>query len=133
MLYELSRRGNFFVVWLALTVMALALMMLMSGALFLRYYWRPSFETWQRKSNPQYPKPAMVRREVLQMVKGLCAATLCPAIALQLVDYGWSQAYGGLGGHGWVYLVLTFFVAWIGSDISEWAYHRIGHTRRFWW
>ena len=133
MLYELAQRGNFFTTWLALTVIAFVLTMLMSGALFWRYYWRPSFETWQLKSNPQFPRPLMIRREVLQMLKGIYTATLCPAIALHLVDAGWSQAYGGLGGHSWGYLVFTFFVVWIGSDLYEFAYHRLGHTRTFWW
>jgi lathosterol oxidase len=133
MLYELAQRGNFVTTWLALTVLAFAMTMLMSGVLFVRYYLRPTFETWQRKSNPQFPKPVMVRREVLQMLKGIYTATFCPAVALHLVDAGWSRAYGGLGGYGWGYLVFTFFVVWIGSDLYEFAYHRLGHTRAFWW
>ena len=60
MLYALAERGNFLTTWLVLTVLAFGLTMLMSGALFLRYYKRPTFETWQHKSNPQFPKPAMV-------------------------------------------------------------------------
>ena len=102
--------------------------MVMSGTLFYFYYWNPSFETWQRKSNPEFPKPAMVRREVLQMLKGIFVATLCPAIALHLVDAGWSKAYGGLGGYSVAYLIFSFFVVWIGSDLYEFAYHRLGHT-----
>ncbi len=133
MLTELAQQGNFFTTWLALSVLAFVLTMVMSGVLFARYYWRPTFETWQRKSNPEYPRPAMVRREVLQMLKGIYTATLCPALALHTVDVGWSRAYGGLGGHGVAYLVLTFFVVWIASDLYEFAYHRLGHTRRFWW
>ena len=62
MLYTLAQRGNFFTTWLALSVIAFALMMVMSGGLFLRYYHRPSFESWQRKSNPEFPPPALVRR-----------------------------------------------------------------------
>jgi len=133
MLYALAQQGHFLLTWLVLTVVAFVLTMLMSGVLFYRYYAHPTFETWQRKSNPQFPKPAMVRREVLQMLKGIYTATLCPAIALHLVDAGWSHAYGGLGGHSVAYLVFTFFVVWIGSDLYEFAYHRLGHTRAFWW
>lgn len=133
MLYELAQRGNFFTTWLALTVVAFALTMMMSGTLFFLYYWRPTFEKWQRKSNPQFPKPLMIRREVLQMLKGIYTATFCPAVALHLVDAGWSQAYGGLGGYSVGYLIFTFFVVWIGSDLYEFAYHRLGHTRSFWW
>ncbi len=133
MLYTLAQRGNFFTTWLALSVIAFALMVLMSGTLFYLYYHRPSFESWQRKSSPQYPAPSMVRREVLQMLKGLYTATLCPALALHLVDAGWSKAYGGLGGHSVGYLVFTFFVVWVGSDFYEFAYHRLGHTVGVFW
>src|SRR5262245_52021303 len=95
MLNAMAQRGNFFLTWLILTVLAFALMMAMSGALFRLYYWRPTFETWRRKSNPAFPKPEMVRREVLLMLKGIYTATFCPALALHLVDPGWSKAYGG--------------------------------------
>jgi lathosterol oxidase len=105
----------------------------MSGALFWLYYWRPTFETWQRKSNPQFPKPADGAARGAADAQGHLTATLCPALALHLVDSGWSKAYGGLGGYGVGYLVFTFFVAWIGSDLYEFAYHRLGHTRAFWW
>jgi hypothetical protein len=98
MLYSLAQRGNFFTTWLALSVLAYLLMLVMSGTLFYRYYARPTFETWQRKSNPEFPDPTMVRREVLQMLKGIYTATFCPALALHLVNAGWSKAYGGLGG-----------------------------------
>jgi lathosterol oxidase len=133
MLYTLAQRGNFFITWIVLTVIAFVLTMLMSGTLFYRYYHRPSFADWQRKSNPEFPDPALVRREVLQMLKGIYTATFCPALALHLVDAGWSKAYGGLGGRSVGYLVLTFFVVWIGSDFYEFAYHRLGHTIGFWW
>lgn len=133
MLFEIAQQGNLLTTWLALTVLAFGMTMVMSGALFWRYYWRPTFETWQRKSNPQFPKPAMIRREVLQMLKGIVTATLCPALALHLVDSGWSKAYAGLGGYGWGWLVFTFVFAWIGSDLYEFAYHRLGHSARFWW
>lgn len=133
MLHEIAQRGNFFTTWLALTVLALVLMLLMSGSLFYLYYWRPTYDTWRRKTNPEFPKPQMVRREVLQMLKGLAVATICPAAALHLVESGWSHAYAGLGGYSVGYMVFTFFVAWIGSDLYEWAYHRLGHARAFWW
>lgn len=133
MLYELAQRGNFFTTWLALTLMALVMMVVMSGSLFYVYYARPSYERWQRKTNPEFPPPAIVRREVLQMLKGVYTAAICPALALHLVDLGWSRAYGGLGGYGWGYLVVSFFVVWIGSDFYEWAYHRLGHKRALWW
>ncbi|MFT3774370.1 MAG: sterol desaturase family protein [Minicystis sp.] len=133
MLCALAQRGNFFTTWLVLSVLAFVLTMMMSGTLFYLYYWRPSFTTWQRKSNPAFPEPAMVRREVLQMLKGIYTAALCPALALHLVDSGWSKAYGGLGNHGVGYLVMSFVVVWIGSDFYQFAYHRLGHSFGIFW
>jgi lathosterol oxidase len=133
MLYELAQRGNFVITWLVLTALAFALTMVMSGALFFLYYWKPSFESWQRKSNPKFPEPSMVRREVLQMIKGIYTATLFPALALHLVNAGWSKAYGGLGGHSVWWLVASFFIVWFGSDFYEFAYHRLGHKYGFFW
>jgi len=133
MLYEIAQQGNVLTTWLALTALAVVMTLLMSGTLFLLYYWRPTFETWQHKSNPEFPKPAMVRREVLQMLKGILPATLCPAIALHLVKYGWSHAYAGIGAHGVGYLIFTFFVVWIGSDLYEFVYHWLGHKYAILW
>lgn len=133
MLYTLAQQGHFLLTWLVLTILGFVLTMVMSGTLFRLYYWKPTFETWRYKSNPQFPKPAMVRREVLQMLKGIYTATLCPAIALHLVSFGWSHAYAGLGGYSWGYNVFTFFFVWIVSDLYEFAYHRLGHSRPFWW
>jgi lathosterol oxidase len=130
-LVALAERGNFLVTWAVLTGLALASVVVMSGALFWRYYANPTFASWQRKSNPAYPPVDLVRREVLQTLKGVYTATLCPAVALHIGS--WSKAYGGLGGYGVGWLVASFFVVWIGSDLYEFAYHRLGHTTRFWW
>jgi lathosterol oxidase len=105
----------------------------MSAWIFRRYYWKPSFAQWQRKSNPAYPAPEMVRREVLQMLKGLATATTCPALALHLRQLGVGKAYCGVGERGVGYLALTFVVIWIGSDLFEFAYHRLGHLWRLGW
>src|SRR5690606_26829398 len=40
-LHELAQRGSFFTTWLALTLLATLLTLVMSGALFYFYYWRP--------------------------------------------------------------------------------------------
>jgi Delta7-sterol 5-desaturase len=133
MLCQVAERGSFLVTWVVLSVLALVMTMAMSGLIFYRWYWRPSFAQWQRKSNPEFPAPGMVRREVLQMVKGLLTATLCPALSLHLVKSGWSKAYCGVGERGVGYLILTFFVLWIGTDFFEFYYHRLGHITRLGW
>jgi len=132
-LCEISAHGNFITTWLAVSMIALTFSAVMSALLFRRYYWRPSFERWQRKSNPEYPAPAMVRREALQMVKGIAVAALPPTISLALVSSGWSKAYCGVGEMGVGYLVLSFFIVWIGSDFVEFYYHRMGHIFKFAW
>ncbi len=133
MLHELAQRGNFFTTWLALSAAAFVMTIAMSAVVFHRYYVHATFERWRHKVNPDYPSAVMVRREILQMMKGLLTATICPALSLHLVDRGWSKAYAGLGGRGVGYLVLTFFIMWIGTDFYEFFYHRLGHTTRWGW
>ncbi|MFO0548831.1 MAG: sterol desaturase family protein [Polyangiaceae bacterium] len=133
MLYELAKNGNFFLTWAVMTVLAFVMAMAMSAVVFYFYYAKPTYSRWQYKLNPTYPTPSLVRREVLQMLKGIVTASFCPALSLHLVDRGWSKAYGGLGGYGVGYLVFTFFVAWITSDFFEFFYHRLGHTTRWGW
>lgn len=133
MLVELARRGNFFTTWITLCVLAFVMTIAMSSLVFWRYYVRATYARWQQKINPAYPSAVMVRREVMQMMKGLATATLCPALSLHLVQYGGSKAYAGLGGHSVGYLIFTFFVMWIGTDFFEFYYHRLGHTTRTGW
>lgn len=74
-----------------------------------------------------------VRDEVVQTLKSITVATFCPALSLWLTRHGYSRAYCGVEPHGYAYLLFSFFVIWIGTDIWEWAYHLIGHTTRFGW
>ena len=133
MLCEIPRHGTFIETWLAFSALSLVLTMIISTWIFRHYYWRPTFEQWQRKSHPQYPAPAMVRREVLQMIRALLTATLCPALSLHLLESGWSKGYCGVGDYGVGYLVATFLMMWIVTDFYEFFYHRLGHTTRLGW
>ena len=133
MLCEISQQGTFLSTWIALSVIGLVLTASMSALLFRRFYWKPTFERWQHKSNPEFPSPVMVRREALLMLKGIFIATIPPALSLSLVNSGWSKAYCGLGEFGVGYLVLTFFLVWIGSDLVEFYYHRLGHVFKIAW
>jgi lathosterol oxidase len=132
-LCSISAHGNLFLTWAAITAIGLPLMFLLSLLLFRRFYWKPTFEQWQRKSNPEYPAPAMVRREVLQMLKGTAAATLPPALSLHLVNGVGSKAYCGVGELGVGYLVFSFLLVWIVTDLYEFAYHQLGHRLRVAW
>jgi lathosterol oxidase len=134
MLVELAQRGNFFTTWLVLAVMAFVLMMLMSGTLFLLLLLAAHVRAWQQQVEPAVPpKPQMVRREVLQMLKGIYAATALPRARAPPGRLGVVECLRRARGYGVGYLVFTFFVAWIGSDLYEFFYHRLGHTRAFWW
>jgi len=93
----------------------------------------PSFESWRFKSNPKYPSPEKVRDEILTMLKGSVAATLCPSLALFFAQKGYSQAYCGFSEYGIGYTVLTFLLTWIVSDFYEFFYHRQGHTKPELW
>jgi len=133
MLCEISSFGGFLPTWASLTLIGLTLTGSMSAWLFYQYYGVPTYARWRRKSNPEYPEPEMVRREVITMLKGMGVATIPPALSLSLIDSGWSQGYCGVGDYGVGYLVLSFFAVWIGSDFLEFYYHRLGHVfRRAW-
>jgi Delta7-sterol 5-desaturase len=133
MLCSIAEHGSLLSTWLAITAIGLPLMLSLSVLLFWRSYWRPTFEQWQRKSHPAYPAPAVVRREVLQMLKGAAAATLPAALSLHLVSGGGSKAYCGVGEFGAGYLILSFFVVFLVTDFAEFAYHQLGHRLRFAW
>ena len=137
---------DFVISWLVLTLLGGLSMFLLSGSVFYLYYMRPTYEKWQRKLNPEFPSPVMVRLEVRQMLKSLMAATLVPAATLILSQerfrhLGLAQAYCGLappqglavpwGLSPLAYLAVQFVLFWVVSDFFEWGYHQIGH--RFTW
>jgi lathosterol oxidase len=109
----------------------------MSGGLFYKYYANPTYEQWQRKSNPKFPSPHKIREEIIAMTKGMLATTFCPSLALYLAQHGYSQAYCGLSSattyYGVGYQIFSFFFIWIGVDLWEFLYHRLGHTVEYFW
>jgi len=137
MLCEISLWGNFFYTWMTLVGLSLVVISVLSGSLLYLYYVNPTFEQWQYKSNPQYPSPLKVREEIIAVCKGLLSATFCPSLALYLAQHGMSQAYCGTTDgkteYGVGYHVFSFFVVWIGVDLFEFFYHRMGHTTETFW
>jgi len=115
-LCEIEASGSFFSTWVALTLMGLLSQIVFSGGAFWYYYVKPTYELWRWKSNPEYPKPEKVRDEIVQMIKGLCSATLCPAASLYLARHNMSYGYCGLGDYSWGYLVVSFLATWLVSD-----------------
>lgn len=133
LLCNISLFSNFFGTWALLSVLGLVSILGMSAVIFVKYYVHPTYDTWRRKSNPVYPKPHMVREEVLQMLKGLGTATLCPALTLYLSQRGVSHGYCGMGGRSLAYNAATFVATVVLSDLYEWYYHRLGHLYKPFW
>ena len=125
-----------------------------------------TYDKWIYKSNPKFPTPEKVGRgmiqfmrrewtvevrdEIVQMLKGMLCASLCPAISVELAKHGYSQvnvtlcldlddickltikAFCGMGGYSVTYHVFTFILTWIASDLFEFAYHLLGHSDIRW-
>lgn len=124
-------------IWIAANVSMLPILMLASGPVFYLYYWpsNVTYEKWKYKSNPKFPSAEKVRDEIIQMVKGMTCATICPAISIYLAQTGspFSKALCGWGDYSWQYHLATFMGVWICSDFYEFLYHRLGHVDfRFW-
>jgi lathosterol oxidase len=119
--------------WIGMSIVGVISLSMFSAPVFYLYYAKPSYETWRWKSNPVYPPPAMIRSEIIQMLKGVATATICPALSLWLSHRGLSQSYCGWGGYSGWYHLLQFFVIWIVSDFFEFFYHRQGHSTDMGW
>ena len=135
-LCEIDNFGNFLSTWIFIGVSTWAATMMMSGLVFLKYYSKPTYETWRYKTNPEYPKAPYVGDEVVQMSKGVMAGAICPAIALYLARHGLAKGYCGNGPndeYGWMAHLFQFFVIWLGSDLYQFLYHRFGHMTEIGW
>ena len=99
MLCEIGTEYGFVALWVALTVLGLLSMLILSGLLFWPYYYAPTFERWTLKTNPTFPSPALVKKEIIHMCKGLAVATLCPAFTLMMSKWGVSKGYCGVDPH----------------------------------
>eukprot|EP00039_Didymoeca_costata_P018326 m.333045 g.333045 ORF g.333045 m.333045 type:complete len:292 (+) comp17054_c0_seq1:109-984(+) len=132
MLCEVHATGNFMTTWMVLMLLGFLSQLVFSGTVFYKYYVNPSFEQWQRKSNPKYPAPEVVRMEIVQMLKGLFSATFCPALSLFLSRMGLTHGYCGLE-NGIGYEIVMFACIWVGCDFFEFYYHRLGHTYTWFW
>lgn len=106
---------------------------LLSTPVFIYYYIYPTYGKWRYKSNPKYPSCDKVRDEIIQSLKGVASAALCPALSLWMNDNGYSKGYCGVEPHGYTWLVITFLIIWLGTDFYEFYYHRLGHTTNFGW
>ena len=135
MLCELSSSfgNNFFSTWFTLSVIAFVVLIIFSSGIFYYSYVKITFDKWLKKSNPKYPSADSVRMEIILMLKGICAGTLCPALTLHFMSKQKLKGYCGIDQYGSSYLIISFFVSWLFVDLFEFLYHRLGHTFDVFW
>jgi lathosterol oxidase len=134
MLCEIGTELGFFPLWMSMTALGLLSMLILSGVIFYYYYVTPTYEMWQYKSNPKFPSPLLVKKEIIHMCKGLIVAALCPAFTLAISSSGYSHGYCGSTTNVkamplYAQAILVFFF----TDLYEYVYHAIGHSFSFFW
>jgi Delta7-sterol 5-desaturase len=134
MFCEIAGEYGFLALWMSMNVLGLVSMMTLSTLVFIPLYGKPSFETWKLKCNPNFPSPALVRKEIIHTVKGLVVATLIPAFTLVASFSGWSQGYCGdphnIGIKGFLIQTAIIFAF---TDFVEYGYHWCGHYYQSFW
>jgi len=133
MLCEINTFGNIFVSYIVICLLTIVTTAILSGSAFYYYYSKPTYEKWTRKSNPLYPEVDKVRDEIIQTLKGIASAAICPAISMWMGSNGYNQAYCNVEPHGYLWLLIQFLIIWIGTDFCEFYYHRLGHTTNWGW
>lgn len=124
MLCEIGENYGYLAVWVTLSLLGALATITFSSVVFIPYYAYPTYEKWTRKCNPKYPSPALVRKEIIQSLKGVAIGVLCPAFALYSSSKGLSQGYCGdpknigIIGHFFQTLIIIGF-----TDFTEYAYH----------
>lgn len=130
---------SFLGIWLSMNVIMATSIFVSSASVFYYYYWpkNVTYEKWIYKSNTEYPPVEKVRDEIVQTMKGMLCATLCPALSLYLASNGTlggiSKAFCGWGPYGLTYHIFSMAVVLVGSDFYEFAYHRLGHVNFTFW
>jgi lathosterol oxidase len=90
------------------------------------------------QSNPAFPPVEKVRDEIIQTIKGMMCATMCPSLSLYLAKTealgGISKAYcGRWGDQTFTEHAVTALLIVAASDFYEFAYHRLGHVNLTFW
>jgi lathosterol oxidase len=133
MLCEIGTAYGFWALWAFFTASGFLSMVVLSGSLFYPYYMKPTYERWIYKSNPRFPSPLLVKKEIIQMSKGLVVATFCPAFTLFLSKWEWSNGYcSGTRGDAWPIWLQAAFIFFF-TDLYEYLYHYMGHYLNFFW
>jgi len=136
MLCEINEyAGSLLGTWAYMSLLETIFLFAMSTPVFYYYYTRSNvtYEKWIYKSNPKFPSPEKVRDEIVQMMKGMFCATVCPALSLHLASNGYGYAFCGWGGRSLAYHIGTMMFTWMVADFFEFSYHRLGHIDLKWW
>lgn len=129
-LHDQYLMGDFRKTFVVICILEYSFSMLMKTWLFVRFYARPTFAQWQRKTVPVFPTPACVRREIVTYLAGAWPMCVMAAASLHMARHMQSMAYSGLGGFGVCYLLLTIPVVTLLSDLFEYFEHWLGHMWR---
>ena len=138
MFCEIAEEYGFVAVWLAFTAAGMVSMGLLSTAVFVPLYGRPTLETWKYKCNPVFPSPLLVKKEIVHTVKGLVVATVIPAFALisSSGPNAWTHGYcvqGGFANIDWKRTALETAIIFAFTDFTEYVYHHLGHRFKPLW
>lgn len=135
MFCEVADNFGFVALWAAMSVSGLLAMLVLSSLIFKPFYVDVTYETWQMKTNPKFPSPELVAREIIQMCKGLSVAILCPVFTLFLSKWNYSNGYCGFDDekHGLKDALWQIFVIVSFSDLFEYCYHYLGHYSMTFW
>ncbi len=133
MLSEVGTEYGFFAPWFFYTAMGLFAMIVLSSSVFYPYYVKPTYEKWIYKSNPRFPTPLLVKKEIIHMCKGLVIATVCPTFTLMATKWGISHGYCGASYQNAMPLYAQAILIFFFTDLYEYIYHMIGHTVTYFW
>ena len=142
MLCEIGSRYGFVAIWMFTTIAGFVSMVVLSSLVFYPLYCKPTFESWIWKSNPKFPSPALVKKEIVQMTKGLVVATLIPAFVITMEGKSYNgfgfKGYCGYGdlkdGHfDWANFAFQTFFIFSFAEVFEYSYHWLGHRFAFFW
>jgi Delta7-sterol 5-desaturase len=131
--YLASSEISFLPLWGILSFLSLLTLSLCSTALFYWLYVTPSYSLWKYKINPKFPSIHKIKEEIIVMFQGILFSTICPAISIYLTRIGSGYGYCEIQQHGFLWLLISFFLVWVGSDFYEFFYHYLGHYYPLMW
>eukprot|EP00921_Rhytidocystis_pertsovi_P002847 GHVQ01004790.1.p1 GENE.GHVQ01004790.1~~GHVQ01004790.1.p1 ORF type:complete len:258 (+),score=6.64 GHVQ01004790.1:318-1091(+) len=131
-LVELTAGWSLLSIWMTISALAWFFIMTTSSVAFYMYFWKPTFELWQRKSSPHYVPATKVREEIVQMNKGLIFSAFAPSLTIWLAQRGMTKAYSSTP-DSWAQEFACQFLYWLLLDVYEFLYHYGTHRIAVLW